>query len=99
MFKNIRTWLNIVERRTGCRPILYVNQRFVNVWLDYAPDLKSDYQFWIARYGEYKPDIHLAFWQMTADGRVNGFATDVDIDAFNGYQGEWEEFLREHCIK
>ena len=99
MFKNIRTWLSIVERRTGCRPLLYVNQRFVNVWLDYAPDLKRDYQFWIARYGEYKPDIHLAFWQMTADGRVNGFATDVDIDAFNGYQGEWEEFLREHCIK
>lgn len=99
LFRNIRIWLQAVERRTGARPLLYVNQRFVNVWLDYAPDLKRDYQFWIARYGEFKPDIHLAFWQLSADGRVSGFTPDVDIDAFNGYQGHWEEFLREHCIK
>lgn len=99
LFRNIRIWLDIVERHTGARPLLYVNQRFVNVWLDYAPDLKRDYQFWIARYGEYKPDIHLAFWQLCSDGRVTGIMPDVDIDAFNGYQGQWEEFLREHCIK
>ena len=99
MFRNIRIWLNIVERRVGVRPLLYVNQRFVNNWLDQAPDLKCDYQFWIARYGEYKPDIHLAFWQMSDNGRVNGITPNVDIDAFNGYQGHWQEFLREHCIK
>ena len=99
MFRNIRTWLNIVERRTGARPILYVNQRFVNIWLDLAPDLKRDYLFWIARYGEYKPDVHLAFWQMSDNGRVSGITPEVDIDAFNGYEGQWKEFLREHCIK
>ena len=99
MFRNIRTWLNIVERRVGARPLLYVNQRFVNTWLDYAPDLKRDYHFWIARYGDYKPDIHLAFWQMSDNGRVSGITPNVDIDAFNGYEGHWQEFLREHCIK
>ena len=99
LFRNIRTWLDIVERRVGVRPLLYVNQRFVNNWLDQAPDLKRDYQFWIARYGDYKPDIHLAFWQMTDNGRVSGITPNVDIDAFNGYEGDWQEFLREHCIK
>lgn len=99
LFRNIRTWLDIVERRVGVRPLLYVNQRFVNNWLDQAPDLKRDYQFWIARYGDYKPDIHLAFWQMTDNGRVSGITPNVDIDAFNGYEGHWQEFLRDHCIK
>lgn len=100
MFRNIRIWLDIVERRVGVRPLLYVNQRFVNTWIDpYAPDLKRDYLFWIARYGDYKPDIHLAFWQMTDNGRVNGITPTVDIDAFNGYEGHWQEFLRENCIK
>lgn len=99
LFSRIRTWLKIVERATGTRPLLYVNQRFVNTYLDQAPDLKQDYSFWIARYGEYKPDIHLSLWQLSADGRVNGITPDVDINVFNGYQGQWEEFLREACVK
>lgn len=99
MFKNIRTWLQLVEKATGCRPLLYINQRFVNTWLDMAPDLKENYHFWIARYGEYKPDIHLSFWQLSDEGRVNGIQGSVDINVFNGYQGQWDEFLREETVK
>jgi lysozyme len=99
LFKNVRIWIDIVERRTGVKPLLYVNQHFVNTWLDYAPDIKQDYHFWIARYGEYKPDIHLSLWQLSADGRVNGIRGDVDLNVFNGYQGQWEEFLRDYTIK
>ena len=99
LFKNIRIWLKIVERVTGARPLLYVNQRFVNTYLDIAPDLKRDYHFWIARYGEYKPDIHLDLWQLSSDGVVRGIQGTVDLNVFNGYQGQWEEFLREQTIK
>ena len=99
LFREVRTWLNIVERATGVRPLLYVNQRFVNTWLDYASDLKQNYHFWIARYGEYKPDIHLDLWQLSADGRVQGIQGTVDLNVFNGYEGQWEEFLREETIK
>ena len=99
MFSEIRVWLNTVEAATATRPLLYVNQRFVNTWLDYAPDLKSGYQYWIARYGEYKPDIHLALWQLSADGRVRGIQGDVDLNVFNGYEGQWQEFLREATVK
>ena len=99
LFKNIRTFLKVVERRLGVRPLLYINQRFVNTWLDYAPDLKKDYHFWIARYGEYKPDIHLSLWQLSADGYVKGIQGHVDLNVFNGYQGQWEEFVSVHCIR
>ena len=99
MFQHIRQWLAIVEKATGTKPILYVNQRFVNTFLDQAPDLKTGYHFWIARYGEYKPDIHLALWQLSADGRVSGIRGDVDLNVFNGYETHWQEFLEEQTIK
>ena len=99
LFRNIRIWLRIIEKRTGVRPLLYVNQRFANTWLSDAPDLKNDYHFWIARYGEYKPDIHLSIWQLSSDGHVKGIQSEVDLNVFNGYQGQWEEFLQEHCFQ
>ena len=93
LLRRIRTFLSIVERRTGMRPILYVNQMFVNRYMQHAEDIKKNYNVWIARYGEYKPDVKLAFWQLSADGRVNGIQGAVDINVFNGYQNQWNEFL------
>ncbi|MBR5698494.1 MAG: glycosyl hydrolase family 25 [Prevotella sp.] len=95
----IRTWLQIVERNVGVRPILYVNQGFVTKHLAEASDIKRDYQVWIARYGEYKPDVRLAIWQLSPDGNVTGIRGSVDINIFNGYRDQFELFLEEHCIK
>lgn len=98
LFNEIRAWIEIVESRTGARPLLYMNQRFVRKYLDEAPDLKDNYLVWIARYGEYKPDVHLALWQLSADGRVSGIRGEVDINVFNGYEGQWNEFLQQECV-
>ncbi|MBR1932648.1 MAG: glycosyl hydrolase family 25 [Prevotella sp.] len=98
LFREIREWIKVVEVRTGARPLLYVNQRFVQKYLQLAPDLKRDYQIWIARYSEYKPDVHLAIWQLTPQGRVSGIRGSVDVNVFNGYAGQWEEFLRDETI-
>lgn len=95
MFSRIRTWLKQVERAVGVRPVLYVSQRFVNKYLPSAPDLQRGYRVWIARYGEYKPDVRLLFWQLCPDGRVSGIRGEVDINVFNGYQDSYKEFLRE----
>ena len=86
MFSRIRTWLGIVQRRTGVRPILYVSQQFVNKYLPEAPDLMRDYMVWIARYGEY-------------DGRVDGIRGEVDINVFNGYHDDFQTFLKNETIK
>ena len=94
LLNRVRQWLKIVENRTGKRPILYINQMFVNKYLQDAADIKQHYNVWIARYGEYKPDVKLVYWQLTPDGRVSGITGPVDINVFNGYQGQWEAFLR-----
>lgn len=99
MFRHIRVWLNAVEQWTGVRPVLYVNQMFVNNYLSDQPDLKRDYRVWIARYSEYKPDLRLTYWQLCPDGRVAGIKGDVDINVFNGYQRQFDEFLESETIK
>ena len=99
MFASVRVWLQAVERRTGVKPILYISQSFVNRYLPEAPDLKRDYQVWIARYGEYKPDVKLAVWQLSPNGRVTGIRGEVDINVFNGYRTQWDEFLEAQTIK
>ncbi len=85
LFRNVRNWLHTVENQLGVRPILYISQRFVNKYLSLAPDLHNNYDVWIARYGEYKPDVHLVYWQLSPDGRVNGIHGEVDINVYNGF--------------
>lgn len=99
LFREIRVWLKAVERHTGVKPILYVNQMFVNNHLSKQSDLKRDYRVWIARYSEYKPDVRLTYWQLCPDGRVAGIQGDVDINVFNGYKSQFETFLQEETIK
>lgn len=94
LMQRIRTFMDYVEKRTHMRPILYVNQMFINKHMQNAADIKQNYNVWIARYGEYKPDVKLVYWQLSPDGRVNGITGPVDINVFNGYQGQWDEFLR-----
>lgn len=95
MWTNVRAWLRVVEAATGTKPILYISQTFVNRYLPLAPDIKKKYRVWIARYGEYKPDIRLAIWQLCQDGQVSGIRGYVDINVFNGYKEEYSEFLRD----
>lgn len=85
LFHHARQWLNTVEKAHGVRPILYISQRFVNKYLSLAPDLHNNYNVWIARYGEYKPDVNLSYWQLSPDGRVKGIHGDVDINVYNGF--------------
>lgn len=96
LLSSVREWLAKVEASLGVRPILYVNQIFVNKYLtDKYVDgkyLRDNYQVWIARYGQYKPDVHLAIWQLSPDGRVRGIHGDVDINVFNGYDDLFGNF-------
>ena len=62
-------------------------------------DIKEEYQVWIARYGEYKPDVKLAIWQLSPDGHVNGIHGEVDINIFNGYRDRFDEFLERSCLR
>ena len=43
--------------------------------------------------------MRLTFWQLCSDGRVAGIKGDVDINVFNGYKNQYEEFIKEETIK
>ena len=94
LMKRIRIFMDIVEQRTGMRPILYISQSFINHHMNKATDIKQKYNVWIARYGQYKPDVKLVYWQLCPDGKVDGITGDVDINVFNGYQAQFDEFIR-----
>lgn len=99
MFKHVRAWLSTVYKHIGVRPILYISQMFTKKYLPLAIDIQGDYFVWIARYGEYKPEIKLTYWQLSPDGKVRGIHGDVDINVFNGYKNQYELFLKKYCIK
>ena len=98
MFHHIRAWMSRVQKHTGKRPILYISQAFANTYMPLYPYLADNYHVWIARYGEYKPNLKLAYWQLSPDGKVRGIHGDVDINVFNGYRNQYEEFLKRHCF-
>ncbi len=98
-FKHVRDWLTTVKRKTGVAPILYISQMFTKKYLTLAPDIAGDYFVWIARYGEYKPEMKLSIWQLSPDGKVKGIEGDVDINVFNGYKNEYEDFFARYCVK
>lgn len=91
VIKHVKDWTGIVKRHTGTSPILYVSQSFIKKHLSHIPEIKKEYNVWIARYGEYRPDLKLMFWQLSPDGRVDGIHGDVDINVFNGYSNSFEK--------
>ena len=92
MFRQVLTWLRIVEKRRGKRPVLYVGQQFVNKHLKNAPAALQNYDVWIARYGEFKPYVKLLHWQVSPYGRVRGIHTTVDVNVFNGSRSDFEKY-------
>lgn len=99
LFRQILAWMHVVERVTGTKPVLYVGQEFVNKYLPHAPAELSNYQVWIARYGQFKPYVHLLYWQLSADGRIRGIRGNVDVNVFNGTKLSFKEYVRQNCVK
>lgn len=98
LMARVRKWMEIIEKYYEVRPILYVSHTFVNKYMNsHYPNgnyIKANYHVWIARYGEYKPDVHLLFWQLCPDGRVAGIRFPVDINIYNGYADSFNEFVK-----
>ena len=99
LWNEVRAWIQTVKERAHVTPILYISQMFVNNYLPYAPDVRRNHHVWIARYGEYKPEVRMAYWQLCPDGRADGIKGEVDINVFNGYKDEFRLFLEQNCIR
>ena len=99
LFRAMLSWLHIVERHTGTRPLMYVGQMFVNRHLPNAPQELQDYDIWIARYSEFKPFVQLQYWQLTPERRVKGIHGDVDINVFNGTKEDFQKLRTLNGVK
>jgi len=84
-FKNdVLSWLRIVEKHYGVKPILYTYYRFKQ---DYLNDtVFNQYPYWIAHY--YVDSVSYKgpwkFWQHTDMGKLPGIKGKVDLNIYNG---------------
>ncbi len=92
--RQMRIWLDMVERTYGQRPIIYTTPEF---YKDAGLSAMRGEEFWLratARTpGEVYPGQPWRFWQYTATGILPGTPGDVDINVFNGTQADWNRWL------
>jgi lysozyme len=90
MRRNVATWLRLVERHYGVRPILYSNYSFYRRYLAGHFD---DYPLWLAHYEVDTPKLpreKWIIWQHSDEAYVPGIRGTVD---FNVFQGNFENLL------
>lgn len=89
--KNLKIWLDSIERHYHVKPILYASYKFKTRYL--SDSIFNTYPYWIAHYyadsvqykGEWK------FWQHTDVGQLPGISESVDLNVFNGSFDELKE--------
>ena len=81
--RNLRNFLNMVEKHYRVKPILYTSRDFYNKHLS-GPF--SGYKYMIARYAAEVPELcdnaPFVMWQYSASGRVPGIRGNVDRSCF-----------------
>lgn len=90
MRRNIATWLRLVERHYGVRPILYSNYSFYRRYLAGHFD---EYPLWLAHYEVDSPKLppdKWIIWQHSDESYVPGIRGTVD---FNVFQGSFQKLL------
>lgn len=67
----VLTWLEIVEKHYGRKPIVYTSDSFARTYL--SSDVTANYPLWIARYNEEPPRTsNWSIWQFTDKALVIG---------------------------
>ncbi|RRN76246.1 glycoside hydrolase family 25 protein [Pseudoxanthomonas sp. SGD-10] len=91
--KNVREYLEEIERKTSVRPIIYTGYKFYE---DYLRDEFDDYTLWVAHY--YKSQLKLKshewkFWQHADNATVEGIKGKADLNVFNGDEEDLSALL------
>lgn len=90
MRRGVATWLRLVERHYGVRPILYSNYSFYKRYLAGHFD---KYPLWLAHYEVDQPRLpreKWIIWQHSDEAYVPGIRGTVD---FNVFQGNFQRLL------
>lgn len=85
--KGVKTFMDILEKHYGVKPILYTGRDFYKRYFADEPLFKP-YTLWIAHYHvdylSLPDDANWHFWQHSDEGRVNGINEKVDFNVFSG---------------
>lgn len=98
--KEMRIFLNALEKHYGKRPIIYTTVDFFD-----DNDLRqlSEYPFWlrsVAGHPDEKYGPHpWTFWQYTGTGKVPGIKGDADINVFAGSAATWKKWLESNKVR
>lgn len=92
----VRQFTTELRALTGRTPMIYTYKYF---WMGQMGNTTefSDMPLWLAAYQDEAPDPvggwdKISFWQRSGSGRVNGITGPVDMNLFNGSEGQLESF-------
>ncbi|TCO69191.1 glycoside hydrolase family 25 protein [Rhodovulum euryhalinum] len=90
-----KTFLDILERHYGRRPVVYTTVDFSR---DTGIERLPGTEFWLRSVAghprETYPGARWTFWQYTGTGRVEGVPGPVDINVFRGSLASWTAWER-----
>lgn len=98
--KEMLTFLQMIEKHYGKRPIIYTTVDFFD-----DNDLRQirHYPFWLrstAGHPDEKYGPHpWTFWQYTGTGTIPGIAGDADINVFAGDAKTWKKWLESNNVR
>jgi len=94
LIKDLWTWLQIVERHFGVKPIVYTGAVFFEKYLSGTTIEK--YPLWVAHYYERKPATFAKwkFWQFTDKASVDGINEPVDANVFSGDPSQLKTLMK-----
>jgi lysozyme len=90
----MRTFLQIVERHYGKKPIIYTSVDFFD---DNGLSGFHGYPYWLRSVAGHPSDRYgshpWTFWQYTGTGVIPGMTGDADINVFAGSEATWRSWL------
>ena len=94
--KEMRVFLDMVERHYGKRPIIYTS---IDFYRDNRLSGFTGYDWWLRSVSAHPDERYdgqrFVFWQYTGTGEVPGITGDADINVFNGTEAQWRAWLRD----
>ncbi|MEO3415189.1 GH25 family lysozyme [Roseovarius sp. CAU 1744] len=93
--RQMKVFMDIVERRYGQRPIIYTTPQFYE---DAGLHRLTNEEFWLRSTAKtpaqaYSPDQGWTFWQYSGTGVIDGIGKEVDLNVFGGSADQWQRWL------
>lgn len=97
MEKNVRSFLLLVEKKIGVKPIIYTSEAYWQRFFS-GTTWGYDYLLWLDRPGSVFPNqiypwASWTFWQQSYQERLPGIQTECGINWFNGSLNELRQMV------